>query len=87
MKKYTIDNPFWGSKQQAMCIGIAEFRLPCNVKIKNEPGRYIITKEFAENYPVHVHTTDTNDGIESKKIPLRIIPVKELIPDEEGNIM
>tara|TARA_Y100000310_G_scaffold167586_1_gene167496 strand:- start:4271 stop:4528 length:258 start_codon:yes stop_codon:yes gene_type:complete len=85
MKKYTIDKTFWASPNKdddighAECIGIAEFRLPCNVKIKDKTGRYIITKEFALKYPRRF--------VKDMEIPLRIIPVKELIPNEEGNIM
>ena len=32
-----------------------------------------MTKQFIENYPVHIITTDT-----SREIPLKIIPVKDL---------
>ena len=42
ISEYTIREPIWdgGSKQRA--IGIAEFRLPCRVKIDYKDGENII---------------------------------------------
>ena len=77
ISEYTIREPIWdgGSKQRA--IGIAEFRLPCRVSIdyKDEhgnivyPHKYVITKEFANQFRVQILNND---------IRLRIIPMSQL---------
>ena len=77
ISEYTIREPIWdgGSKQRA--IGIAEFRLPCRVKIdyKDEhgnivyPHKYLVTKEFASQFRVQTLSND---------VKLRIIPISQL---------
>ena len=77
INKYTIREPIWdgGTKQRA--IGIAEFRLPClvNIDYKDEhgnivyPHKYLITKEFANQFRVQTLSND---------IRLRIIPISQL---------
>ena len=76
MNKYTISKPIWDGGFSERCIGIAEFRLPCIVKISYKdkfdnlvyPDTYIVKKSEVKDYPIKTIGS----------ISLRIIPISKL---------
>ena len=74
---YEIKTPIWHGKTGERSIGIAEFRLPCEVNITYKdsngdlvyPNTYIVTEEDAKKYPIQQV---------NKNIALRIIPIAKL---------
>tara|TARA_R100001082_G_scaffold61493_3_gene34314 strand:- start:1087 stop:1413 length:327 start_codon:yes stop_codon:yes gene_type:complete len=75
--KFTIKKPIWHGGDKQRSVGIAEYRLPCLLKIDYKypdgtlmyPNRYKVTKGQAMKYPVKVV---------GNNIKLRIIPINEL---------
>ena len=76
--KYTIKKPIWHGGNKERSVGIAEYRLPCLLKIDYKypdgsemyPNRYKKTKGQAMKYPVR----DIGNNIK-----LRIIPINDLM--------
>tara|TARA_R110000744_G_scaffold40374_6_gene91610 strand:+ start:7015 stop:7431 length:417 start_codon:yes stop_codon:yes gene_type:complete len=76
MNKYTISKPIWDGGFSERCIGIAEFRLPCIVKISYKdkfdnlvyPDTYIVKKSEVKDCPIKTIGS----------ISLRIIPISKL---------
>jgi len=81
MKTYNIRVPIWKTRS----IGVATYRPPCLIDItytntngeRIYPDTYLVTKEFAEQYPVRKF---------GKSPEMYIIPINRLIKTSEDSI-